>query len=958
MKQYKSILLVLFLILGCQSEIEQNDNTNKNAIPLSFYAGIEMPTDSSLTKTILDGSPIDEFRNLLWEYQDEVYVTNGLQSSKFINTSQGTSKVALLEGELEEGTNYFAAYPYRMVTSSSMSSFTIDLPSEQTYCKDGIESETFPMVAQCKDGVFDFKNICGILVVQLLGEQSISAITFSGKDAADNYISVAGNGAVSLDYFDVPALVMNNSSEKSVSITSSVGVQLSSTIPTSFHIVLPPVEYSSFELVIKATDGSVMKIKSSKSLNIKRSSRTTAKFLNYTGIIVDLNEMGETANCYIISEPGAYKFKAVKGNRNESVGSVASVDVLWESVGTTEIPNVGDLIKNVSYSDEYICFNTNSQFQKGNAVIAAKNSDGVILWSWHIWLTDQPAEQLYYNNAGTMMDRNLGAFSAQPGSVGSKGLLYQWGRKDPFIREDFYNPYGEEHSTGTWTPKTDIGSIDFTIQNPMSWIGTSYDHGHEFHYSMYYSDNTLWGREKTIYDPCPVGWRVPDGGEDSIWAAALGSSEDMTNNSLYDEINHGFDFSGIFGDGTIWYPAAGHNSDGTLSSPMDMSRGDYWSVTPSSGIMSSYSLFFSERFSERSVCPSSFSMPRYSAQSIRCQKDIDMSNNDETTFVDLNETREAANCYIVSEAGNYKFKAVKGNSNDPVGAASRVAVLWESFGTNISPQIGELIHTVSLENDYIHFSTSKSFKEGNALIAALDSMDEVIWSWHIWLTDSPEERSYNNGADITMNRNLGATSATRGDATANGLLYQWGRKDPFLGSSSNSISVPALSTGDWKTMESSWEVGTISYATKNPLTFICANNHNHDWYYESSSTTDFTRWGEEKTLYDPCPSGWRVPLGGKDNLWKAKDIFTDTANYCIGVATDSGYDWYPCAGSYSARSGELVNTGKCGIIWTSTPSKLWGYAFYGFYFNINGTFYNEYSYGYGADAEAIRCIRE
>ena len=32
-----------------------------------------------------------------------------------------------------------------------------------------------------------------------------------------------------------------------------------------------------------------------------------------------------------------------------------------------------------------------------------------------------------------MMDRNLGATSATPGNVGSLGLLYQWGRKDPFL---------------------------------------------------------------------------------------------------------------------------------------------------------------------------------------------------------------------------------------------------------------------------------------------------------------------------------------------------------------------------------------------------------------------------------------------------------------------------------------------------------------------------------------------
>lgn len=613
MKRYKSVLLVLFSTLACQSEIEKNDNTNENVIPMSFYAGIEMPKDSSLTKTLLDGSPVDAFRNVLWEYQDDVYVTNGLQSSKFINTSQGTSEIALLEGELEEGTNYFAAYPYNMVTSSSTSSFTIDLPSEQTYCKDGIESETFPMVAQCKDGVFDFKNLCGILVVQLLGNQAISSITFSGKDATGNYVPVAGSGTVSMDYDNVPILFMNEFSETSVSLSSSKGVQLSSTIPTSFHIVIPPGEYSSFELVIQAVDGSVMTIKSNKSFNIKRSSRLTATSLNYAGVVVDLNEMGQTANCYIISEPGAYKFKAVKGNGNESVGKVASVEVLWESIGTKEIPNVGDLIKNVSSSGEYICFNTNPQFQKGNAVIAAKNSDGVILWSWHIWLTDQPSEQVYYNNAGIMMDRNLGAFSAQPGSIGSKGLLYQWGRKDPFIREDFYNPYGEEYSTGKWTPIVDYGPLDITIQYPMSWIGTTYDYDHEFHYSMYYSDNTLWGREKTIYDPCPIGWRVPDGGDTSIWAVAIGTNEDINNDTLFDKNNYGFDLSQILGDGTIWYPAAGQILTGFIHS---YGTGYYWSVGTSG--MYSHSLLL-DRYGD--FFPSSNYERRYCAQPVRCQKE-------------------------------------------------------------------------------------------------------------------------------------------------------------------------------------------------------------------------------------------------------------------------------------------------------------------------------------------------
>ncbi len=150
-------------------------------------------------------------------------------------------------------------------------------------------------------------------------------------------------------------------------------------------------------------------------------------------IYANLSASG-TANCYLIKEAGDYKFKAVQGNTDGTVGSVKSVEVLWESFGTATAPNVGDLISSVSYRDGYIRFSTPATFSEGNAVIAAKNAKGVILWSWHIWCASEGwKEQVYYNDAGTMMDRNLGATSANPGEVGSMGLLYQWGRKDPFL---------------------------------------------------------------------------------------------------------------------------------------------------------------------------------------------------------------------------------------------------------------------------------------------------------------------------------------------------------------------------------------------------------------------------------------------------------------------------------------------------------------------------------------------
>lgn len=315
--------------------------------------------------------------------------------------------------------------------------------------------------------------------------------------------------------------------------------------------------------------------------NNSGSSRTGKITVTYAGINkvfsvtqgkgpVNLSVSG-TANCYVVSETGFYSFKSVKGNSSTSVGTVSSVAVLWESFGTSTTPSVGDLIKSVSYSDGYIAFQTADVFKEGNAVIAAKDADGNILWSWHIWFTDQPQGQ-YYNNAGTMMDRNLGAISATPGDVGALGLLYQWGRKDPFLGSSSISSSTIAKSTISWpspvSTNSSRGTVSYVTANPTTFVTEDSSSDYDWHYSS--RDNTLWttsDKTKSIYDPCPVGWRVPDGGSSGVWSKALGSSWTFKDESLYNSSNEGTNFSSKFGSAsTIWYPASGlrYSHDGTL----------------------------------------------------------------------------------------------------------------------------------------------------------------------------------------------------------------------------------------------------------------------------------------------------------------------------------------------------------------------------------------------------------
>ena len=367
--------------------------------------------------------------------------------------------------------------------------------------------------------------------------------------------------------------------------------------------------------------------------NISGSSRSGNIVLTYGAVtvnhkveqmtkLVDLSS-SETANCYIVSESGAYKFKTVKGNSTTSVGTVSSAVVLWETFGTSTTPNVGDLIKSVSYKDSYITFQTADTFKEGNAVIAAKDASGTILWSWHIWLTDQPQGQEYYNNAGTMMDRNLGATSATPGDVGALGLLYQWGRKDPFLGSSSISSSTQVKSTITWpsavSSNSSNGTIAYATANPTTFIEYN-----SSNYDWYYTgssstDNTRWTTSesnKSIYDPCPAGWRVPDGGSTGVWSKAKGSSSRFSH--TYNSLSEGMNFSGKFGSAsTIWYPASGCRVyyDGSL---FDVGYyGYYWSASPTSG--KAYGLLF---YDDGYVYPSD-DLYRAFGQSVRCLQVID-----------------------------------------------------------------------------------------------------------------------------------------------------------------------------------------------------------------------------------------------------------------------------------------------------------------------------------------------
>ena len=341
-----------------------------------------------------------------------------------------------------------------------------------------------------------------------------------------------------------------------------------------------------------------------------------------------------TANCYIVSAAGDYKFQTVRGNSTTSVGTVASAEVLWESFGTYTAPSVGDLVSSVSYADGYITFTASAL--EGNAVIAAKDASGTILWSWHIWLTDQPVDQVYNNGAGTLMDRNLGATSATPGDVHALGLLYQWGRKDPFLGGSSISYASQSKqdkaaSTITWPAAVSCatgsnGTIAYAQANPTTFIKGGNTNGDWYLTGTKSTDNTRWTTSdstKGLYDPCPAGYRVPDGGPSGVWATSFGTSSDWSTSSNWDSTNYGMNFGAtdktLGSASTIWYPGSGwlDPSSGDLSKVGN--DGTCWSASPYADDNYYYYAHYLY-FNNNSVYPATKGSRAY-GRSVRCCKE-------------------------------------------------------------------------------------------------------------------------------------------------------------------------------------------------------------------------------------------------------------------------------------------------------------------------------------------------
>ena len=270
------------------------------------------------------------------------------------------------------------------------------------------------------------------------------------------------------------------------------------------------------------------------------------------------------------------------------------------------------------------------KIKNGNAVVGIKNASGQVLWSWHLWFDYDdaldPIPVTNYNNIIYTFSKHPVGFAwrqwlettyKQPRSVkarveqevgqtGNKqtsdititqdagrdrvpsSTLYQWGRKDAF-------PGVEEVSDGATvhTIASDL-PLGYAIGHPEQFL---YHHNtqnffmvEQNWYSRIYLN--LWSNKpgegisnhqviKTIYDPSPVGFKVPPAGAHNGFSRKGHMVTDPADYNVKGGWDVGWHFYNKLSnpDKTVFFPATGVRFFQDYSLHYVKEHGDSWTVS-------------------------------------------------------------------------------------------------------------------------------------------------------------------------------------------------------------------------------------------------------------------------------------------------------------------------------------------------------------------------------------------
>ena len=556
-------MLLSFVLFSCAKEqepeqiVRESGQAGPEAGYASLNAAIEADDDTRNSLEDADGK-----RYLLWSEGEIIGVTGNTSGNARASLETGfggkASGTFWYNSEVVKGGVKYGYYPYTTDAYVSGTTLNVTLPDVQPY-KEGsmIADNVLVMAGRMSGGKLVFTNACSIVKVQLTGTGRLLDVRLRSISKP-----LAGTGTVNLSASQ-PVFTVTGNEKYEIRLDLGDGLFLSETEPVSVYFVVPAGTYD--DLILYAGNQyCVMQrnASSSHSFTVRHITPMVQMAVSVPKLSQSTSlSTGGTSNCYLIdpSAPAAlYSFQLAKV-RGTAITGVAAMDCLWETTP--------GLVRDICYnkSDNSFTFRTTTGIS-GNALLAAMDNTGKVLWSWHIWISETSDQLRDVGEYGqyTFMDRNLGATympkskaeiytMTDQDAVNSAGFQYQWGRKDPFPGASTFDSrgtYGKYEAGAVTSGLTNKDGFDipsglfgpytykvcfhkfypdyqgWELRNmvkmpaemaawPLSFNKLFYNQSHN--YAMGWASNLWatassanWAVRKTDNDPCPVGYRVPN----------------------------------------------------------------------------------------------------------------------------------------------------------------------------------------------------------------------------------------------------------------------------------------------------------------------------------------------------------------------------------------------------------------------------------------------------------------
>ena len=741
MKKNLITALSLLAVVGCQktsvNELDQ-DNT-----PITVVASLE----NGSTKTLMTDEGIGKVVKSSWLESDKLGVYGFRQDGKnLINIgnnsrfdSKGTGeRVDFTYNNSDKKLNwiyqgykhtFYAYYPYSATAGDDYTKVSFTIPSIQNQAGKGDLSHiaeydllysTAESMWNGNNGTnvekvidFSFHHALSALAISISSEfeaQEISKIRFVLSD--ENEKLTVSKGTLNIGTGEIN--VEEGSNGVALNVQPKV---LLSAEPSTFYMLITPGHASKEYTVYATINGKEIEL-AKRTINFEGVPASAKAELSLSqteevakDIYEDLSSV-ETANTYLISKAGKYKFNAqLKGNGaipaalSDVIASneiaPKSALVLWYNTLQTSNNWVDASPVDVSSvalgEDGYVRFSTPETFVPGNAVIAVFAEEGVtydsitadenkcinnatLLWSWTIWAADGYDPEVATITAGgkQFMNRLLGATISGMGTtgdyipIGAVGNYYQWGRKDPFPAfSDYTVTIPTQYTnilfgTPTYTPikalkidgqsskmnldgqifgyrtkesgsldsgnawnlmkRDDISSdkstknkvyVEYATVHPYKCItndGNTFGGWRTWLNGDDQSYKSLWGEsdlKKTLFDPCPAGWRVPSKDEATEFVN-LAKAGNLASNL------HGMEYQGNY------FPITSSRNSAHFGTSYVLSVGvPVGSVFWTSDITGSYSYVYAAVLN----APANFSDKYKKGEAVELESKVEAQNN-------------------------------------------------------------------------------------------------------------------------------------------------------------------------------------------------------------------------------------------------------------------------------------------------------------------------------------------